>query len=128
MTNLPKRTIRKKTKIRLYVKSSEGEGLKEFFIPARTVSPLIIHRAVEDCSATPPTLSSRWQVTHEYTGLSCGIQGSYAYCKAMLEELIKEPVMYMLSSKMMTSHPQYQEFINRFNEYRIKHHHLGQVW
>jgi len=128
MVNLPKNAIRKKSKIRLYVGNKDGAYSKEVFIPSRTVSPLIIHRVVEDYGTTPPTLSRRWQVTHEYTGLSCGIQGSYAYCKAMLEELIKEPVMYMLSSKMMTSHPQYQEFIERFNEYRIKHHHLGQVW
>ena len=84
--------------------------------------PLAIHRLEgeqEDMdSGTRKRFSSRWTVTHIPTGMSCGIQGSWNYCKGFVEELGNHSVFLMITSDTLTDHPDYSDLLDKYSSYK----------
>ena len=84
--------------------------------------PLAIHRLIyeqeEMDAGSRKRFSSRWTVTHLPTGMSCGIQGSWNYCKGFVDELGNHSVFLMVTSETLTDHPDYRDLLDKYSSYK----------
>ena len=86
--------------------------------------PLIIHRSFNNTNDLK-VIRGVWQVTHVFTGYNIGVFGSYKFCRAVANELLDEPVLYLPTQAMMMEHADFKELSARLNDIRIEHWHLG---
>ena len=84
--------------------------------------PLVIHRVLREQEemddGTRKRFSARWAVTHIPTGMSCGLSGSWAYCKGFVEELGNHSVFLMVTSETLTDHPDYSDLLDKYASYK----------
>ena len=84
--------------------------------------PLVVHRMESEQDemdkGTRKRFSARWMITHLPTGMSCGIQGSWDYCKGFVEELGNHPVFLMVTSDTLTDHPDYRDLLDKYSSYK----------
>jgi hypothetical protein len=86
--------------------------------------PLIIHRSFNNVDDLE-VIRGVWQITHVFTGYNLGVFGSYKFCRAVGNELLDEPLLYLPSQTMMTSHADFRDLGTRLNDMRLEHWHLG---
>tara|TARA_B100000287_G_scaffold298781_1_gene281985 strand:- start:359 stop:760 length:402 start_codon:yes stop_codon:yes gene_type:complete len=88
--------------------------------------PFIIHRKVRDFD-TGGYVRGMWQITHALTGYSMGIYGSYLFCRAVANDLMGQPILYLPCQKMMTKHEDFHTITRMIEEVSAKHQHLNPV-
>jgi len=86
--------------------------------------PLIIHRSFNNTNELK-VIRGVWQVTHVFTGYNIGVFGSYKFCRAVANELLDEPVLYLPTQAMMLAHADFKDLSSRLNDIRVEHWHLG---
>ena len=86
--------------------------------------PLIIHRSFNNTNELK-VIRGVWQVTHVFTGYNIGVFGSYKFCRAVANELLDEPVLYLPTQAMMLAHADFKDLSSRLNDIRGEHWHLG---
>ena len=124
MKAFPKSSPRKEIKVNLFVRgSSKQNSLEEYSIKGAQINPLVIHRVLDNVETGEYSKKS-WVVTHTYTGYSIGVSGKYQYCKVIAEQLLSEPVLWMLSLEMMQDHPDYNNLANKIAVLRDKYRDL----
>jgi len=115
----------KKDTVRLSIALRGGRQIFENIVGMQ-VGTCILHRLPsehEDMErGDRKRYSGWWMATHRATGLSLGVttkdfDGLYAF----LKEIEGDSVLLMLTGKQMESHPEYQEFIDKFNRLRSKY-------
>lgn len=84
--------------------------------------PLVIHRLeheqTEIAEGVRKRYSGQWTITHLPTGMSCGIQGSWSYCKGFVEELGDHSVFLMVTTDTLTDHPDYSDLLDKYRAYK----------
>ena len=86
--------------------------------------PLIIHRSFNNTDELK-VIRGVWQITHVFTGYNIGVFGSYKFCRAVGDELLDEPLLYLPSQAMMTADADFKDLGVRLNDMRLEHWHLG---
>jgi len=118
---------RKSTKVPFKI-LDENEDLATIYrdVTGAERLPFIIHKKVKNLD-TGECVRGRWQITHALTGYGMGIHGTYSFCRAVANDLMGQPILYLPCQKMMSKHEDFHAVTRLVEEVMAKHAHLNPV-